>query len=266
MSTSDPSATLEQALASIPAPLRRRLIKSYGDLKKDALEGEHDAAGFRAGKLAEVLLRATQHLLTGAYTPLSTNIKNFKQQCEQIEGLPATAGPDGLRILMPRALSFLYTLRNKRDFGHAGGEVDANEIDAATAVRLSDWCICELIRASQGIPLEDAQLLCDAIAGRQIPLVWKVLGRRRVLDASLNYREQTLLLLYSELETGVATEDLVDWTEHPNRANFRRDVLSRLHKARLIEWDRETDMAVLSPLGIEEVEGLLLTKIGQGKT
>ncbi len=261
MSTRNPNLSLEQALSAIPAPLRKRLLKTYADLKKRVLEREFDAIGVRAGKLAEVLLRALQHLLTGKYTPLSDNLNNFKRECELLETTPTTSGPDGLRILMPRALLFMYTLRNKRDFGHAGGEVEANEIDAVTATRLADWCICELVRVSQNIPLEDAQLLCDAIAERQLPNVWHVLGRKRVLDTSLNYKEQTLLLLYSELETGVPTEDLCQWTGHPNMANYRRDVLSRLHKARLIEWDRDTEMAILSPLGVAEVENAILSEV-----
>lgn len=261
MSTSSPNLSLDQALSAVPSALRKRLIKTYAELKKRALEGEHDAIGVRAGKLAEILLRVLQHLLTGTCTPFTCHINNFKRECELLEGIPATSGPDGLRILMPRALSFMYTLRNKRDFGHAGGEVEANEIDAATATRLADWCVCELVRVSQNIPLEDAQLLCDAIAERQLPRVWYVLGRKRVLETSLSYREQTLLLLYSELETGVPTEDLCQWTEHPNRTNYHRDVLARLHKARLIEWDRDTEMAILSPLGVREVENSILPRI-----
>lgn len=261
MSTSSPSLTLEQALASLPAALRTRVIKSYAGLKTHALEGQYDAIGVRAGRLAEVLLRVLQHVLTGSYTPLTTKLGDFKGECEKLEKLPASSGPEGLRILMPRALSFLYTLRNKRDFGHTGGEVDANDIDASTATRLVDWCICELVRVCRNVPIEDAQLLCDAIAERSLPKIWNVLGRKRVLDTSLSYREQTLLLLYSELDTGVPTEDLIEWTEHPNRANFQRDVLSRLHRARLVEWDRDTEMAVISPAGIDEVERRVLPRL-----
>jgi len=265
MNTNGPDLILQRALGTLPATLRRRVIKAYADLKTRALEGEFDAIGVRAGKLAEVLLRVLQHSLTGTFTPLSTKLGNFKRECELLEKTATTAGPDGLRVLMPRALSFLYTLRNKRDFGHAGGEVDANEIDAVTATRLADWCICELVRVSQNIPFEDAQAICDAIAQRQLPEVWNVLGRKRVLDTSLSYREQTLLLLYSELETGIPTEDLFDWTEHANKARYRRDVLKRLHTTRLIEWDRETEMAILSPTGVEQVESSILPKLDRVK-
>jgi len=251
--------SLDVALSSIPAILRKRLIKNYSTLKNQALEGQHDTIGHQAGKLSEVLLRILQHILTGTFVPLSLNLSNFKGECEKVEQTPKTAGPEGLRLLMPRAMVFMYTLRNKRDFGHAGGEVDANEIDAFTAMRMADWCLCELIRVCHQVPLEDAQLLCDAIAERKLPVIWNVLGKKRVLDTSLSYRDQTLLLLYSEIEAGVPTEDLFEWTEHSHRTNYRRDILAKLHKARLIEWDKEVEMAIISPSGIKEVEDSLLT-------
>lgn len=250
--------SLDIALSSIPTNLRKRLIKNYSTLKNQALEGQHDTIGHQAGKLSEVLLRILQHILTGTFVPLSQNLSNFKCECEKLEQTPKTAGPEGLRLLMPRAMVFLYTLRNKRDFGHAGGEVDANEIDAFTAMRTADWCICELIRVRHQVPLEDAQILCDAIAERKLPVIWKVLGKKRVLDTTLSFRDQTLLLLYSEIETGIPTEDLFEWTEHTRRTNYNRDVLAKLHKARLIEWDKEMEMAVISPSGIKEVEDVLL--------
>lgn len=261
MSTSTSSPQLEAALASIPAGLRRRLLQNYAKVKSQALNLHHDAVGHQAGKLAEVLVRVLQHLLTGSSIPLSSGLSDFKGECEKLERAPKTAGPEGLRILMPRALAFLYTLRNKRDFGHVGGEVDANAIDALTAVRLSDWCMCELLRVCHSIPLEDAQMLCNSIASREMPMTWSVLDRKRVLDSSLTYRDQVLLLLYGEVDSAVPCEDLADWTDHPRRRDFNRDVLSKLHKTRLIEWDHETDMAILSPTGIREVELNVLPRV-----
>lgn len=261
MSTQNPKHDLELALPKLPSALRKRLIKNYSTLKNQALEGQHDTIGHQAGKLAEVLIRIVQNILTGTYTPLSQGLGNFKSECEHLEQTPKTAGPEGLRVILPRALLLLYTLRNKRDFGHAGGEVDANEIDALTAMQVADWCMCELIRVCHSLPLEDAQLLCNAIAERKLPILWNILGRKRILDTSLSYRDQTLLLLYSEIEMGIPTEDLFEWTEHSHRTNYRRDILAKLHKARLIEWDKDTEMAIISPTGIDEVERSILPKI-----
>ena len=261
MSTKPPKLSLEAALATVPATLRNRVIKHYSALKSQALQAHTDTVGHQAGKLAEVLLRVCQHLLTGVYTPLSQNLANFKSACALLENTPKTAGPEGIRILLPRALLFLYTLRNKRDFGHVGGEVTANKVDSATATRLADWCISELVRVCHDIPIEDAQALCDSIAERRIAVIWNVLDRKRILDTTLSYTEQTLLLLYSDVENAVAVEDLFEWTEHSRKANFKRDVIRQLHNDRLIEWDEETDMAMISPKGISRVEINIIPKI-----
>src|SRR5688572_12900337 len=104
MSTSSPKPSLELALAAFPAALRNRLLKAYRDLKTQSLESEFDAIGTRAGRLAEVILRALQFKLEGVYTPLAHKLPNFKSECERMEKLPASSGPEGLRILVPRAL------------------------------------------------------------------------------------------------------------------------------------------------------------------
>ncbi len=53
-------------------------------------------------------------------------------------------------------------------------------------------------------------------------------------------------------------EDLVAWTEHSSGSVYRRDVLKKLHKARLAEYDQETEMVAVSPKGVAEVEANLL--------
>lgn len=260
MSTAPAESTLESALSTLPGVLRSRLLARYRDLKSAFVNGQYDACGLRAGRLSEVLLRVLQNELTGSYTPLGTKLGAFDQECLKLEKLPKTAGVEGLRVIMPRALNFLYTLRNKRGIGHEGGDVDANEIDAATAVRVSDWCISELTRVVHAISLEEAQALLDAIAEREVPQVWSVANARRVLDASLNYREQALLLLYAE-EAAVPVEDLFTWIEHPSMSNFRTHVLLPLHRARLIEFDRDTETAVLSPTGAQRVDEQIVPKL-----
>lgn len=162
---------------------------------------------------------------------------------------------------MPRALNFVYTLRNKRGIGHVGGDVDANKIDAATAVRIADWCICELIRIYHTLSIEEAQALLDGISLRQVPQVWAVGGKRRVLDPSLDLRSQALLLLYTVPNEAVPVEDLFDWTEHSHLGNFKRDVLRPLHAVRLIEYDSSTQTVVLSPTGAADVEARLLASL-----
>ena len=83
-----------------------------------------------------------------------------------------------LRLVIPKAVSLLYTLRNKRGIGHVGGDVDANAIDGVTIARVADWIVCELIRVFHKMSLEEADALINSLASRNIPDVWEVAGRR----------------------------------------------------------------------------------------
>ncbi|TAK75917.1 MAG: hypothetical protein EPO16_08125 [Dehalococcoidia bacterium] len=247
---------LDAALASIDPKFRRRIIETYRELKEAFRRNDHAGCGLRSGHLCELVLRALQMHLQGTSTPLGTKV-NLYDECLKLERLPATSGPETLRVIVPRALAFLYTFRNKRDIGHVGGDVDANAIDSSTTCRLADWVVCELIRVFHGISLEEAQEIITAISAREIPVVWQVNGRRRVLrPKGLSFADKTLILLYVEAGP-VAEEDLVDWLEYSNASVYRRDVLVALHKRRLIEYDRETRTAFLSPLGTSDVESRL---------
>jgi hypothetical protein len=262
MSTGGSDLT-HRALAGVAPSLRTRLLKTYAELKTAFVEGQFDACGLRAGKFCEIVLRVLQEYLSGTHIALGQKIPNFKVECDKIEQLPATAGPESLRLLMPRALDFLYTLRNKRGIGHVGGDVDANEIDAATCVRVADWCLSELIRVFHNLSIEEAQDMVNTIAERRLPLVWQIQGKKRVLSNHLNYKSQVLLLLYSEPVTGVPLEELLSWTENPRKDNFVRTVIAPMHQERLIEFDRVANFVFISPKGSRVVEEQLLGNAGE---
>jgi hypothetical protein len=255
MST-DPSS-LEAALATVPAEFRGRIVDRYRATKSAYVERQFDACGVRAGRLCEVIVRFLQKELTGTFIAFGTKIGNLTDECIRLEKLPASAGHESYRVLIPRALNFAYTLRNKRDFGHEGGDVEANEIDAATAVRVMDWCISEIVRVTQAIPLEDAQALLDAIAERQVPLVWSVPGGPKiVLEPSLTQAQQLLVLLDSETDTAVPIEDLADSIGAKRMDHFKARVIKPLQDRRLIRYDEETSTVILSPKGAAEADAI----------
>lgn len=252
--TAKSKAVLSQALQKIPDKLRARIVEAYLKQRQAFEEGEADTVGLRGGKLCEEILRLLQSELTGSYTPFGTKISNFTDECKKLTNLPKAAGNESLRVIMPRALDFTYTLRNKRGIGHAAGDIDANQIDAATSARIADWCMCELIRIYHSISIEDAQILLDTISVRQLPKIWTVSSKRRVLNNKLNKKEQTLALLHGELQTGIPIEDLCIWVEYSSLNMFKKRILEPLHDERLIEFDRENDMAIISPKGARIVD------------
>ena len=249
--------TIEKALSSIKGTFRSKLIKHYKDLKKAYVRGDYDACGSRAGKFCETLIRFIQNELEGTYKKFGDNF-NLYDESRRLEGLPKTSGHESIRLFIPRALCFLYTLRNKRGFAHVGGDIDSDPIDAKTCVRIADWCLCELIRISHNLSLEEAQALVNTISAKEIPKVWNVADKKRVLIKGLTYKEETLLLLYSDTSEAVVIEDLFEWTEYSRMSSFKQHVLAKLHSSRLIEWDKDTNTAMISPNGIEKVENEIL--------
>jgi hypothetical protein len=258
MSTKKHSSLLDAALANVPKAFRGRIISAYLDLKRNHLEARHDAAGLSAGRFCEIVLRHLQERSTGTHISFGTKIGNFADECRKLITSPAGSSTESERVVIPRALVFLYTMRNKRGIGHVGGDVDANQIDSTVITKVADWILCELIRIHHGMSLEEAQDLVDSISVREVPAIWEIAGKKRVLKGGVKAKDQVLLLLYSSTGTAVLVEDLCDWVEYSNLGVFKSRVVRDLHKQRLVEHDKDTETVFLSPKGTQFVEDNLL--------
>ena len=254
MSTKSHSSPLGVALAAVSNAFRPRLIQNYLELKTNWAQSRYDACGLSAGKFCEVVLRLLQQKVHGTFTPFNSKVGNFHDECRRLVQAPAAAANESERTVLPRALAFLYTMRNKRGIGHIGGDVDANAIDTAAMAKIADWVVCELIRINHSLSLEEAQELVDGISFRELPTIWEIAGKKRVLKEGLKAREEVLLLLYSSAESAVPLEDLCEWVEYSNPSVFKSKVIAAMHKKRLIEHDTESDCVILSPKGIAFVE------------
>lgn len=256
--TAKAESTLTTALGKIPDPFKSKVVASYVEVREAFDESNFDTTSLRVGKFCESVLRFLQHELTGSHIAFGTHIPNFSNECDILQRLPKATGHESLRLIIPKALVFAYTIRNKRGVGHAGGDVDANQIDAASVMRIADWVLCELMRHYHSLSLEDAQQLLDTISVRQIPLIWLVGDKKRILNSSMPIEDQMLVLLHSDVNTAVPTEDMIDWLDYPKRvSDFKRWVLSPAHTTRLIEHDRENDMILISPTGSKKAERLI---------
>lgn len=156
--------------------------------------------------------------------------------CRALE--TATAVPRSVRIQVPRMIVALCEIRNNRNVGHVGGDLSPNLMDATVVLAMSRWIVAELIRIFHGTDPDTARLVVEALVEREVPVVWAVGDRRRILDASLSRRDQLLLLAYSS-STPVSTTTLAEWIENERRY-LTRDVIRPLHAARLVEYDAAT--------------------------
>lgn len=247
-----------RALGQLPLGLRTELLDAFNNIVTNFRENKWEPSELNGGKLCEVVHTILRGYVDGAYPQKSSKPANMVDACKLLEKAPQTF-PRSVRIQLPRMLVTLYEIRNNRGVGHVGGEVDPNHMDAMVVLHISKWIMAELVRIFHSVDTSAATRIVELLTEREIPVIWQVGGKKRVLKSGLSMKSKTLLLLYSEPMLDEQT--LVSWVEHTNAAVYRRDVLIKGHKEKLWEYDRLSKTVTLSPVGTEKVERELLEAV-----
>ena len=245
-------------LTGVPASFEDELFAKYREIERNYREHRWEPSELNGGKLCEVAYSILRGHIEGKFASKAAKPSNFAVACAGLEKAPAHFGRS-LRLLIPRILVALYDIRNSRSVGHIGGDVDPNHMDALCVLHMAKWVVAEIIRIFHGISVEDAQNLVETISDREISLVWDTGAVRRVLHVGLTMLEKTLVLLYSN--PGPLEENsLLASLEHSNPSIYRRDILRKAHKSRLLEYDEGSRTVLISPLGSKRVELEILPK------
>ena len=248
-----------QALGNLPQGLRAELLEEFSHITRNYRERRWRAQELDAGHFCEIVYWILKGYLDGEYVDKASKPSGFdlKTACEALAKTPKRAGPDSVRVTVPRVLVALYQIRNNRGVSHTGSEVNPNHMDATLVLHGAQWVMAELVRIFHDTDVDTATKIVDALVDRTLPVVWEVGDVKRVLDLSLSLADATLVLLYGE-PAGEADTDLARHLEQTRISDYRRRVLTPLHKARKIEWNPRTGLAVISPKGITYVEETLL--------
>lgn len=243
---------------ALPATLREELLHAFNEIVKNYRERRWEPAELNGGKLCEIVYSTLRGHVDSKYPARAKKPGNMVDACKKLETDtdPATV-PRSIRIQIPRMLIALYEIRNNRNVGHVGGDVDPNPMDAVCVLQMSKWIVAELVRILHAVDTETATEVVDRLVKRETPLIWQVDGKRRVMNTGLSMRDKTLVLLHAD-GGEVSEGNLTSWIEHSNPSVYRRDVLRGAHKNRLLEYDQSRGMVQISPRGIEHVEDTLL--------
>ncbi len=234
----------EDVFSALPARLRRDLVESFSEIVKNYAERRWEPAELNGGKLCEVAYCVVRGIADGKFPKRATKPRNMVAACQALE--QQSGAVRSVRIQIPRMIVALYEVRNNRNVGHIGGDVDPNHMDAVCVLQMAKWIVAELIRVLHEQPVDEAEALVDAVVEREVPLVWKVGDKMRVLDPDLSYKDTTMILLHA-VAGPVSEADLFSWTEHSNATVYRRDILKKEHKKRLLEYDQDAGAVQLSP-------------------
>ena len=173
--------------------------------------------------------------------------------CKKLE--KNTSVPRSFRILIPRLLPVLYEVRNNRDVGHVGGDVNSNFMDASAVVAMVKWTLAELIRVFHQLDIAEAQAITDSLSERTLPILWKHDKVVRVLNNKLAWKDQ-ILLIASDAKEAISLAEMMNSLDCTNK-NYLRKILRELHDLRLIEFDAVSADTKITPKGSQYAEKLI---------
>ena len=242
----------EKALSGIPDGLRAPLLDEFNKLARHYRESRWEPAELNGGKLCEIVYTVLKGHVDGAFPAAPSKPANMLDACKALENAGNNV-PRAVRIQIPRMLIALYEIRNNRNVGHVGSDVDPNHMDATVVHGMARWVISELVRIFHATSPEDATAVVDALTEREIPLLWRIGDRTRVLGPQLNAKQKALVLLYGSAGA-VAVRNIAVAIDYKNVSQLRQKVLKPAHDEDLLDFDTKADTALLSPMGARYVE------------
>lgn len=229
------------------ASLATEIITSYSEVESQFTLQKWKVSALDAGHFVESVRRFIELKLFGAYTAIGTSLPVFNEAT--LKRYEQAVGDESYRIVLPRILYAIYTVRNKRGVGHVG-LVKPNQIDARLILQQVKWCLAELIRLNSALSLPETEKLIDAITVRQIEGLWKVGNVTRVLSTKLKADEKILLLLYDK--SPQTSEELRNAIKYSNKSTFVK-LLKVLDHKMFLEFKTDST-CILSPLGVAAAE------------
>jgi len=229
-----------------------KLFESYQLTNEHYYLGKHRPCCAEGGRFAEAAIRMLQQVTTGTYIPLGKAIPNFNNEILELEKADSKF-PQSIRIQIPRTLQVIYDIRNKRDVGHIGGDVDSNFTDATLSLVCSNWVMTEFVRIYYTSDIATAQNLVNSIVKIRIPLIQDFNGFLKILKPDLKLPEKVLAFLYYRGSEGATVKELNQWLANRVQTGYMNLTLGKLeHEKAFVH--REGDRYFITDTGRIYVE------------
>jgi predicted pyridoxine 5'-phosphate oxidase superfamily flavin-nucleotide-binding protein len=209
----------------LPPKLAEELADSFIEIRRDAVTSTLGRSA--PGKFVESFVQALQHLARGTFDAKPNVDEALRTADTNLTGID-----DGLRTCAARIARAMYTLRNKRNIAHKG-TVDPNTYDLRFLLGGAQWIIAELVRNTNGLSMNDAGRLIDAINAPVGGMV-EDFGGKRLVHGDLTIREEILVLMHSFHSAPLAVARIVEQLDRHSGGAVRSE-LRRLWHAKLVE-------------------------------
>ena len=221
-------------------------------MRESVAKGDNEKAVFKSGKFVEAILKGLHYHTTGEKL---TRIK-VDDEITRLGNLPKSDWSSSIRLLLPRVCRSVYYIASDRGGRHDVTDFNPARMDAEFVTLSCSYIMSELIRLFSlgNISPSEAQATAEELLEKKLPIVFEIDGKKRILDTSLSFEEQTLCLLYSCHKSTAKDAELIKWTEYSNPSTFKKNILQKLHKERLLEYAGEK--VTLSPKGKKAAEAI----------
>ena len=243
------ASAVRASLGPLPSELVEELLNEFGLLRRRFLLRDWGPSELNGGRFAEAVLRVLEWMMDGSYTALGKQLDRL----DIIKRITNDVSiPEGHRFHLRRAADLLLDVRNKRDVGHLGADIDVNRMDSELVLRLCSWILAEMVREFGGTDPEAAQNLIDKISIETVPWIEEVDGDLLVLATELQADERTLLALHHAHPSSLPIKELRAQVRYQNSTEFRSKVLAALEKPLYI-YVKE-GAATITTKGIRKIE------------
>lgn len=250
MITTD-NIVLEILKNKFPEELANSILQSYTATLKEYKKRNWKYAGNEIGQFIEVARRLLEFVFSSKYTPLSERLPFFNESALHTYEQASQSIEVSYRILIPRYLYAMYSIRNKRGIIHKS-EIDPNAMDLTILLYSAKWVLSEMVRLSSDLSFEQTSELIESLMEKEQPLFWGVENTIRLLDVKMDSASKILCLLYhKDKQSDIELQRAI---EYQNTTTFKT-ILKKLHKERKIEYTN--GICLLSPLGIIKAEEII---------
>jgi hypothetical protein len=238
--------------AGLPAELTNEVLEGYAEAKRRYYLGDHRPTAVEGGRFCEAVTRVLEHAALGKYTPLGKTLPGLNdKRLEQF----AKSGHanESIRRHIPKALYFVYGIRNTRDIAHLGDGIDPNMQDATLVVNILDWMMAELVRVFHTVSADEAHAIITGLVTREVPVIEEIDGQP-VCSKDLTVADRILVFLYrAGRDSGLEIVELQQRMRHNSKGNLTTSV-KRLDVKGLVLLHPKSGKAHITSKGMAEVE------------
>lgn len=231
-----------------PEELVKRLVDIYYKSICEYRKNNWQYFGNEVGRFIEIAIRIIEFKTEGKYNELKDRLPIFDERRLKDFEQSKISKNVSFRILIPRQLYSMYTIRNKRGMIHVN-EINPNYMDATLMISMEKWVLAEFVRNASNLDYEEVIKMINDIVAKENVLVWIDEDIFKVLDNNVTLDEKILCILY--YKNNVSEKELFKLSNYSNISVFRKKLIL-LDKECKINYN--VNKITISPIGINIVE------------